>query len=295
MTRSILALMSSALICGVAFAQDQPLVELPKDMKPEEVMRIAQATLTTRGWLITSSQTNTIEAQERNSRIRLFVAGDAIRYRDLAQGPRESFQRNRDRESQPLDPVPAARIAQLRTDLTAALGGDEVPAKPSGAFTPTADTGALLLGDLPRNLSNEQILRVVWSALAGRRWVVKPSGGNMVVAEYSGRDTEGKLKVFIVGRDLRYTDEGTRQKFAGAPATLPENWIANLRADTAKGLRQLSAAPAAKPPAVSTAAPASSAGRAAGDRLRVLKELHDAGAITRDEYEKKRAEVLKDL
>src|SRR3954471_7568423 len=148
MKRSILALMSSALVCGVAFAQDQPLIELPKDIKPEEVMRIAQATLTTRGWLITSSQTNTIEAQDRNSRIRLFVTGDAIHYRDLAHGPRESFQRNRDRESQPLDPITAVRIAQLRTDLTAALGRDEVPAKPSSALAPTADTGALLLGDL---------------------------------------------------------------------------------------------------------------------------------------------------
>lgn len=297
MTRSILALMSSALVYGLALAQDQPLVDLPKDMKPEQAMQAAQSSLVAGGWLITSNQskTNTIEAQDRNSRIRLYVVGDAIRYRDLSKESRESFQRNRDRDSQPLDPIPTSRIAQLRTELTAALDRPEVPGKPSTTFAPTIDTGERLLGDLPRNLSNEQILRVVWSALAGRRWVVKPGDANMVIAEQNSMDTIGRLKVFIVGGELRYTDEGTKSRSSGAPSNLPDNWIMNLRADTARGLRQASSAPSARPPAASAPPPASSAARTAADRLRVLKELHDSGAITRDEYEKKRAEVLRDL
>lgn len=153
--------------------------------------------------------------------------------------------------------------------------------------------GIRLMGNLPDNLTNEQILRAVWTALAGRRWVVQSSSDDTVVAEYSSGDTAGKLKVFLVGRELRYTDEGTRQKIANRPTTLPESWIANLRNDTAKHLRELSLAQ--RPSASPAKSTASASSRAVAERLRAAKELHDSGVITADEYEKKRAEILRGL
>lgn len=292
-----LALIWGWLLPGACLAQDRPLVEeLPKGMAVERAMQIAQSALAARGWRITSNQSTTIEAEDRSSKIRLSVADGAIRYRDLAltQGGRdpwakglyESMQQQQRRE-----PIPAQRIAELRTDLVAALGGNAASAKLAEA-TP----GFVLLGNLPANLTNDQILRAVWTALSGRRWIVLPSGSDTVIAEYTSGDTEGKLKVFIAGRDLRYTDEGTRQRSSGAFTSLPENWLANLRADTSRALGQLSTArqsAGASPPAAASAPSASA--RTAAERMRALKELHDSGVITRDEYDRKRAEILKDL
>jgi len=290
MSRSILAPILW-LSCGLGFAQDRPLVErLPNGMAVDRVMQIAQSALAMGGWRITSNQATTIEAEDGNSKIRLFVADGAIRYTDLAQARRDPWAKGLyESMQQPRrDPIPAQRIADLRAQIVAGLSGN--PAAASRA-TP-AEAGQLLIGNLPGNLSNDQILRAVWSALSGRRWIVQPGSGDSINAEYTSGDTAGKLQVFLVGRDLRYLEDGTRQRSSGRPTSLPDNWIANLRADTSRTLMEMSAK---KPPA----APANSAiaanPRTVAERLRALKELHDSGVITRDEYDKKRAEILKDL
>ena len=278
------------LISGVSFAQSGVLVEeLPKDLSVERIMQIAQSALASRGWFVTNKQVSTIDAEDRTSKIRLSVMDGAIRYTDLAHAPPEFWQRHvYEGTQQILEPVSAQRLADLRTHLNAALGNDAQPGRSAATATP----GIILMGNLPTNLTNQQILRAVWSALSGRRWVVLPSSGDTVIAEYNSADTAGKIKLFIVGRDLRYTDEGTRQRSSGGATTLPDNWLANLRADTAKRLQDLTNVQAANPPAINSA-PESA--RTPAERLRTLKELHDSGAITRDEYDKKRAEILKDL
>ena len=292
-----LALISSWLTCGVGFAQDRSLVEqLPKGMPVERVLQIAQAALASTGWRISGGQMTTIDAEDRNSKIRLSVADGAIRYRDLAQGGREPWAKGlyeSMQQQQRLDPIPAQRIADLRAQIIAALSGSPVA---SASTQAAAAPGQDLVENVPPDLSKEQVLRAAWTALAGHQWIVKPGSGDVLLAEITSGDTDAKLKVFMVGRRLRYTDEGSKSRSSGVAISVPERWIGYLRADTARALSQIQMAESGKagnaPPA-SGSAPASA--RTTAERLRALKELHDSGVITRDEYDKKRAEILKDL
>jgi len=275
---------------GAHAVADVLVSPLPAGVDDEKILQMTRDVLGVRGWKLIPEDASTIEARKAGTGLRIFIADNALRFSDRAQTSRTG--RNRDGRG-PRVAVAQEEIDALRTDLTAAFDG-----KPPVAGAVPRAAGRLLLGDLPRNLSDEQILRLVWSALAGRRWIVKPGGGDTVVAELASVDTSGHLKVFIAAGELRYTDEGTKNRSSGAPSRLPDNWIANLRADTARLLRQLSTAQK-PPPAASTASPAASApsanARAVAERLRAAKELHDSGAITRDEYDAKREEILKGL
>jgi hypothetical protein len=259
---------------GAHAVADVLVSPLPAGVDGEKILQMTRDVLSARGWELIPEDASTIEARKTGIGLRIFIADNALRFSDRAQTSRTG--RNRDRRGARVA-VAEEEIDALRTDLAAAFAGNPPVA---GA------AGRLLLGDLPRNLSDEQILRVVWSALAGRRWVVQPGDGDTVVAELKSVDTTGHLKVFMVAGELRYTDEGTKNRSSGAASRLPDNWIANLRADTAKLLQRLSTTQ--KPPP-------SASSRAVAERLRAAKELHDSGALTRDEYDAKRAEILKGL
>jgi len=283
-----------ASLCFAAAAEDRDLVApLPPGVGTSQVMDLVRATLTARDWRVLSSDAISVTAESRNSRIRLYVLGTALRYSDQADSVHGSKQRSDD--SAPLVPVPPARVADLRGDLVATLGTD-LPSAPAAARS-TAPTGLglVLIGDLPPNLSDQQVMRAVTSALAGRRFRVTPEGDAAVTGRLRKGLNNTTLRIFKEGNTLRYLDT-TTTRVTGDVSDVPERWVDNLRADIRKHLEQVRYTEGARtvPPKRTANEPTAAPGNAA-ERLRALKRLFDAGMITQTEYDSKRTEILKDL
>lgn len=286
-----------ALVCFAAIAQERELLVLPSHVSASEAVELARAALAARGWRVESSDASSVVAANQGSRIRLQASDRALRYVDL--GP-PSGQRG-DKGEERLIPVPQARIAELRADLAAALGADVAPAAARAAPSPpvvSAMAGEVLIDDVPAGLSDAQVSSVVRTALAGRRWVVQPDEDGAVVARLRRGLNNTTLKVFREGSTLRYIDS-SRIRVTQDPTDVPDRWLNNLRTDLRKGfagvrLTQSLGAQARRPVETASPPPAAAPGSAA-ERLRTLKQLLDAGAITPSEYESKRAEILRGL
>jgi Short C-terminal domain len=282
-----------------AKAQSNVLVApLPQGLDSAQVLEIARQVLTARNWTVQpGGEEGSVEAENANSRIRVFVAGTALRYVDQSRRPRGIRGRNYRADGMPqLAAVSQEVIDELRADFTAAL--TDKPAALAGkpaalAGKPAAPPSQVLLGNIPPRLDPARVMDAVRGALAGRRWSMLPDEDSAVVARIRSGDTESTLKVFLADGALRFIDRTTFRNGA-EKAQVPERWINYLRADLGQALAALPVRSAADEAKATPREPARQPGNAA-ERLRTLKQLLDAGLISQEEYDKKRAETLREL
>lgn len=128
---------------------------------------------------------------------------------------------------------------------------------------------------LPGGADPEKAMQAAYSAFAGRKWAVTRDAEGAIVARNRNFDIDATLKVFVGDGALRYIDGTVDNK--GRKAQVPERWLNYIRAD----LRRPARAPARD--------------HDAAERLQQLRSLLDRGLITPDEYEQKRAEILRGL
>lgn len=270
------------MTCGGVAAQSNILVDrLPANVSPENAMQLTRAALLARSWKVTASDAASITAQNGNSQVRVYVTGGALRYAD---------------EREPAAPP---LIAALRADLASALGQDVVAAPPAPPPSPTTLGGHQFMTK-PADLDAATMLRAVRMGLESRKFTILSSGEQGVVAaQFANRRITSTWKLYLDGDRLMLSDTTMRLSRRGdetEPAETPAGWMNNVRADIEKAIPQAKAAPADAPPQqrrVTSEQPRQAASSA--ERLRTLKQLFDSGAITRDEYDKKRAEILRDL
>lgn len=280
------------LALAEANAQTNVLVSpLPQGLDSAQVLEIARQVLTARNWTVQpGGEEGSVEAENANSRIRVFVAGTALRYVDQSRRPRGIRGRNYRADGPPqLAAVSQEVIDGLRADFTAALA--DKPAALAGK--PAAPPSQVLLGNVPPRLDPARVMDAVRGALAGRRWSMLPDEDSAVVARIRSGDTESTLKVFLADGALRFIDRTTLRNGA-EKAQVPERWINYLRADLGQALAALPVKSAADEAKATPREAARQPGNAA-ERLRTLKQLLDAGLIGQEEYDKKRAEVLGEL
>lgn len=286
--RILLALLLACAVCGAA-AQDEVLVgRLPQNLAPGGAIGLARAALLGRSWKVLASDATSVTAQAGNSQVRVYVAGDTLRYAN--DGGRE--------------PAPPRLIATLRADLASALGQDLRAASATGA--PAAPLSGRAVMTKPADVDAATMMRAVRIGLEARRLTLLPSADeNVVVAQYATRTVGSTWHVFLVGSELQMTAKTTRMARGGGEEAIemPERWIENLRFEIENAIpraKQDPRAGAAQPAlaAREAQAPAANSQPRAGsatERLRSLKQLFDSGAVTRDEYDQKRAEILRDL
>jgi len=281
MMRKLLFLLLACAAC-IGAAQDNVLVDrLPASVSPESAMQLARAALLGRSWKVLAGDAASITAQNGNSQVRFYVASGALRYAD-------------ERE-----PVPPRLITALRADLAAALGQD-MTAAPQSRLAPLAALGGSQLLTKPADIDAETMMRAVRIGLEKRKFTILPSGqSGVVAAQFANRRLSSTWKLYLDGDRLMLSDTTMRLSRRGdetEPAETPAGWLNNVRNDIESSIAQAKAAPAdglpqrrvaSEPPPHAAASPA--------ERLRTLKELLDAGAVTRDEYDKKRAEILREL
>lgn len=281
MIRKSLLLLLACVACGVA-AQDKVLVDrLPASLSPESALQLARAALLGRSWKVLASDAASITAQNGDSQVRFYVAGGALRYAD---------------EREPAAP---RLISALRSDLAAALGQDVTAAPPSRP-APLAALGGRQLMTKPADIDAETMLRAVRIGLEKRKFTILSSGEpGVVAAQFANRRLSSTWKLYLDGDRLMLSDTTMRLSRRGdetEPAETPAGWLNNVRADIENSIAQAKAAPADGVPQRRVASePPPRAAASAAERLRALKELFEGGAITRDEYDKKRAEILREL
>jgi hypothetical protein len=128
---------------------------------------------------------------------------------------------------------------------------------------------------LPAGTDPHKAMEAAYRAFAGRKWAVSlDADGAALVARNRNFDIDATLKVFVGDGALRYIDGTVDSK--GRKAQVPERWLNYIRADLRRP------APRARD-------------QDAGERLQRLKSLLDRGLISPEEYEAKRAEILRGL
>ena len=246
-----------ALLCGLsglAIAQDDLLVErLPPSLAPGRVFEIARASLVARGWQVLSFNGASMISEYDGAKLRLFIAGDALRYQVMARAaPR--------------------LISELRSDLLTSFD----------ASRPPPATGRILIASIAPDKTEAEVLQAARAALVRRRWTLLPAPENVARARLTrseGIGVDASVSLFMAGGKLHYVERGA-----------PDRWIENLRADVS---RLLHTRPVREAPAGEATRAPSPSGRF--ERLKTLKQLLDSGMITSEEYENKRAAILKDL
>jgi len=161
----------------------------------------------------------------------------------------------------------------------------------AGLVAPVAGqcSKGLLAEDIPAHVDGTKALDLARNALLNREWTVTGGDARSVTAKIISQNMESQIVVTVAGGQIRY-DERTvsldAMRHGQTPdIQIPARWINALRADIQDQVRSLRAAEA----------PAAALKRAPADRMAELQRLRDAGHITAEEFERKRAEILKDL
>jgi hypothetical protein len=162
------------------------------------------------------------------------------------------------------------------------------------AVSPSALAGrGVIVEKVPAAVDRSETLRVVQDRLQALGWTVVGQNANAVWGRYVGQNIEVRLRVFIDDGTLRYeesaTDLGAARRGAHPATSTPARWINAIRSEVDSALRARAATLETSLP------PASPPKRSHTDRLEELRKMLDAGLITNEDYEKKRAEILKDL
>ena len=276
-------------LLGLAFAEAAAqtavlVAPLPQGFATAQILYVTRQVLLGRKWTVLSEDERSLIAENDGSSLRIIVDSDAVRYVDRSRPPRGGGAAGRRNRREPreelLSAVPQAELDGLRADLAAAMaaGPSAIPGTAPIAGKPAVPTGQVLVAKLP-NVDPVRAGDAVRLALASRGWKLLPEEDGAVVAHQRNGDADAKVKIFLADGALRFIDQSTRRDGA-SKAQVPERWIGYLRADIEKALASLPAAKAADP---------------VEERLRRLKSLLDSGTITPQEYDQKRAEILKGL
>jgi hypothetical protein len=253
-------LLGAVLVCSEVAAQGRILVApLQEGLDSDRILQRTRDSLTARGWAVDAGDATSVAARNGSVRIRVFQVPGTLRYEALRGSISEEA------------------IGELREELKVALG-------PVAAAAPT---GKALMGYIPPGTTPAQVIQAARVALVGRRWVVLAGPEDVITAQLKSQRADATLIVFMTRAGLQYADEGE----------IPENWIANLRADIPRFVHRDTRSSQAQQIRAREAAPSPPPRPqgSADERLRALKQLFDSGMITRQEYDQKRAEILKDL
>lgn len=171
------------------------------------------------------------------------------------------------------------------------------------SFANASDGEAVLVEHIPLGADNWQATNIVKQAFLGRKWIIISTDTESVIAEHAVSEVyNAKIKVYRSGQSLHYTDLSTRydspfDSVANTsfdethsrirPSTAPKRWINNLRLDISK---QFAILPDSPQIAIVNENPVT-----AIERLKVLKEMLDAGLITNEDFEQGKRHILQGL
>ena len=192
----------------------------------------------------------------------------------------------------PLVLLLAAGAAAAQRGMVLEAVAKDQPSYRNVPYDPDRPPGQLLYGNLSPRLDAGVILETARNAFIVRNWQIMADTSEGFDAQFSSRDIEAKLHVFVIGSELRYLDDSTIHNGAQR-AMAPGKWMATLRRDLRSAFASVNVR-AESQPAAGVARPQAAA-RDPVQRLRELKSLLDSGLITQAEYEAKRAQILKDL
>lgn len=161
----------------------------------------------------------------------------------------------------------------------------------SPAYDAERPPGQLLYGELSPRLDRTALFETVRNVFLMRSWQIVADSAEGFDAHRRSDDIDARVRVFLFGNELRYTDDSTVQNGAQR-AMAPARWIATLRTDLRTALAPMTARAESQAP---RAGAVQRDTRDPLERLRTLKALLDSGLITPAEYEAKRTEILKDL
>ncbi len=155
----------------------------------------------------------------------------------------------------------------------------------------------VLIEQMPSGISDATVNEISKAALRRRSWTITSTDADKSVkAELDKGVSDAHITIYRDGSSLKYSGEDIVQILpvkAGITGKstqvddLPKRWITYLRKDISR-LMFRTAVALPRSPAPSTSSSLT-------DRLVDLKKLLDAGLITKDEYDAKRVEILKNL
>jgi Short C-terminal domain len=151
----------------------------------------------------------------------------------------------------------------------------------------------VLVENIPASLDRATVLTAVRNALTYREWTIVDSFPTAVSAKISRGRTDARIRISIVENTLRYTESAVTTELSQkvTKTTTPSRWINYLRSDISTELQERAKTAPAKP---STKEASKGRGNTV-QRMQELKQLQDSGLISAEEYERKRAEILKEL
>jgi Short C-terminal domain len=160
---------------------------------------------------------------------------------------------------------------------------------------PSAAEEGVLIENIPPGLDKATVLTVVRNALNYREWTIVDTFPSAVSARISRGRMDARIRISVVDNTLRYQESAVQTELSQkiSKTTTPSRWINFLRSDISEELqaRAKVVADSGKPAPKETPK-----GRGnAVQRMQELKQLHESGLITAEEYERKRAEILKEL
>ena len=150
---------------------------------------------------------------------------------------------------------------------------------------PVPERSKVLVGYFQAGTPRADVMQAARDALARRGWAIQTSSDEVIKARLTRRGSDAGLTIFYANGTLRYAEEGD----------MHEQWIDNLRSDIPRFLMNKRAASERAERAEAAKARAGNSPSMNAERLRSLKQLYDSGIITREEYDRKRGEILKDL
>lgn len=150
---------------------------------------------------------------------------------------------------------------------------------------PVPASGKTLVGYFQPGTRPAEVMQAARDALARRGWAIQASSDEVIKARLTRHGADARLTIFYANGVLQYAEENE----------VRDQWLDNLRTDIPRFLMNKRAASERAERAEVAKARASNTPGVNAERLRALKQLFDSGMITRDEYDRKRAEILKDL
>ena len=160
-------------------------------------------------------------------------------------------------------------------------------------FSPPANAEeGVLIESVPLNLDRATVLTVVRNALTYREWTILETFPAAVTAKISRGRQEARIRIALVDHALRYKESAvtTELSMKITKSSTPARWIDFLRSDISAELETRSKSAASQAPKETPKARGSTV-----QRMQELKQMLDSGLISAEDFERKKAEILKEL
>lgn len=153
----------------------------------------------------------------------------------------------------------------------------------------------VLVENIPPGVDKATVLTIVRNALNYREWTVADVPPSAVSGKISRGRVDAQIRISLVDNSLRYQESAITTELSTRvrKVATPSRWIEYLRSDISE---ELQARAKARPEAAKAASKDAPQARGSTlQRMQELKQLQEAGLISNDEYERKRAEILDGL